>query len=137
MKNVRSNEVFSSNLRKVRKKIGLTQEKLANNLGTATMTISKYERKGVNPILNILTGLFSNFNVNLNWLLNDEDNDDEMFRKEKSPDYGIYSEEKEELDFMMDNIPFIREEILKHFIITKYEFKEEIKKHMEERKIEK
>ena len=109
---------FSRNIRLVRKKFGLSQEEMAEKLHTTKQTIFRYEKGDILPGLNILKYLIRHFNVDINWLL-DEENDDTsgMFLKPKSETYGIYKEEKMEMDYLMDNVPFVRSAVLKNFIL--------------------
>lgn len=124
---------FSKNLRLVRKKFGLSQEEMAEKLHTTKQTIFRYERGDILPGLNILKYLIKNFNVDINWLLNEVDDDNaDMFIQPKPDSYGIYEEEKKEMDYLMDYIPFVRSSVLKHFILFKHENKEEITKFLEE-----
>ena len=127
---------FSKNLKIIRKTLGLTQEEMAGRLHTTKQTIFRYERGDIAPGLNIIQFLLNDFEINLNWLLNDEENTNNMFVAPKPDDYGVYEEDKRELDYLMDHVPFVRSAILKYFILYKHENKEEIRKYLENNGIE-
>jgi transcriptional regulator with XRE-family HTH domain len=131
MKTKNMNKDFSKNLKTIRKTLGLTQEEMAGKLHTTKQTIFRYERGDIAPGLNILQHLLHDFKINLNWLLNEEENTNNMFVAPKPDDYGVYEEDKKELDYLMDHIPFVRSAILKYFILYKHDNKEEIRKFLE------
>lgn len=128
-KNVTIN--FAKNLKKIRKALGFTQEEMAEKLHTTKQTVFRYEKGDIAPGLNILMYLIEDLQININWLLNEEESTDSMFLPPKPENYGIYEEDKMEMDYLMDNIPFVRSAMLKHFILYKHENKEEIRKFLE------
>lgn len=133
MKILTSDKIFCKNLRKVRKSLHLTQEEMAHRLHTTKQTIYRYEKGEASPGVDILKYLARDFNVNLNWLLNERCESEEMFLMDKPIDYGEFVEEINELKFLLDQVPFVRAAILKHFVLYKFENKKEIKKFLEEK----
>lgn len=56
-------------LRELRRDFGLSQEKLAQDLGIAVFTIQKWERGRFLPGVKALITIADRFGVSLNWLL--------------------------------------------------------------------
>lgn len=83
--------VFSTMLRQLRKKAGMTQPELAKKLGVSRSTISMYELGSREPDFETLEGIADIFNVDMNTLIgkeNDTDPNDDtidiLYRKAKS-----------------------------------------------------
>ncbi len=62
-------KVFGETLAKLRKKIGLTQQELAEKLGFSNKTISKWENSETLPEITVLPKLASIFGVSVDYLL--------------------------------------------------------------------
>jgi len=56
-------------LRELRRDFGISQEKLAQELGVAVFTVQKWERGSFLPGVKALIALAEKFSVSLNWLL--------------------------------------------------------------------
>ena len=68
--------MISENLLKLRKNLSLSQEEFALKLSITPRAYVNYERGERKPPYELLIKLSDDFNVNLNWLINDKD---EMF----------------------------------------------------------
>lgn len=66
-------KIFSVNIRKYRKKFGLTQKMLAEATGYSEKTVSKWETEGCIPSVDSLFQIASVFNINLNTLFQDHE----------------------------------------------------------------
>ena len=64
--------MIAENIVKLRKKLGLTQDEFALKLGITTRAYVNYERGERKPPYELLIKLSNDFNVNLNWLINDK-----------------------------------------------------------------
>jgi len=69
--------------KKIRKKLGLTQEELGRAVGVSKQAISNVESLHSNPSIPLLGKLIENLNVNSNWLIADIG---DMFLKPKFDD---------------------------------------------------
>jgi len=70
---------FGKKLKMLRGIQGETQKNLADKCGVAHTTLSKYEKNERRPDSDFLTKLRKTTNVNLNWLLGEEQDIDLMF----------------------------------------------------------
>ena len=61
--------MYGSNLKKIRKKFGLTQEEMALKLGVGVRSYAAYEREENNPPYSMLVLLCKEHNINLNWFV--------------------------------------------------------------------
>lgn len=68
--------IFSKNLTTLRKKVGLTQVELAEKLNYSDKAVSKWERAEAIPDASILKQMASFFNVTIDFLLNEHEEDD-------------------------------------------------------------
>ena len=66
--------MFSENLQKLRKNLQLSQNDFALKLGMNPRAYVNYERGERKPPFELLIDLSNDFNVNLNWLINDKGN---------------------------------------------------------------
>lgn len=130
-------DTFSKNLRKMRKKLGLTQEGLARVLNTTKTTIFRYEKHGASPSLSVLQNIHQKLNVDLNWLLNDTGDPDHMFleRKELVEKSGINDAfpdippDKEVIEL----VKCLEVPIMRYSLIVKYlEYRKLYEAHIEE-----
>jgi transcriptional regulator with XRE-family HTH domain len=126
-------------LRKIRKTLKYTQEKMGSSLGVARPSYDKYERGEVFPGPSALNVLANTFNVSLDWLIT---NRGSMLYSEKAapaenvqpPEEKTQPREKTEPDVLtadvkellalMDRIPLLRYEILTSFHKFKLENKD-------------
>ena len=65
-------EMFGERLKKIRKNLTFTQDKISFELGMATRTYASYERDENNPPYSMLLLLLQKYNVNLNWFVSGE-----------------------------------------------------------------
>lgn len=75
--------MYGKNLKKIRKRLDITQDKMAEMLGISARTYAAYERDENNPPYSMLVILHNNHNVNLNWFITGEG---EMFNPPKFED---------------------------------------------------
>ena len=78
--------MIAENLAKLRKQIQLSQKEFAVKLNINPLTYVNYERGDRKPPYEILIKLFSEYNVNLNWLIADKGemfNNTQQFNAEK------------------------------------------------------
>ncbi len=66
------------NLKKLRKRKGISQQKLADALGTSQQAINKYENQGSEPDIDMLIAMAEFFNTSVDYLVGNT--------KDKKPD---------------------------------------------------
>ena len=86
-------------LRTLRKEKGLTQEKLAEQMGVTNRSVSRWETGSNLPDLAVLIDLAAFYDVDLTELLNGERNGTEMNKEtetalRKAADYSAYDRER-------------------------------------------
>ena len=84
-------EMYSENLKKLRKKMGLSVAKLADLLEMPARTITVYEREESAPSWKLFVQLNNKANVNLNWFVSGEG---QMFNAPKFEDVEDVMEAK-------------------------------------------
>lgn len=105
-------------MRKIRKTLGYTQEKMVSFFNIGRANYSRIEKGEVWPSLQILFTLRSTFNVSLDWLIT---NSGKMFlqcgqkKVTKKIDFGEYGEEIKDLLLFMDKAPIIKHAVLGFF----------------------
>ncbi len=67
------NQFFSTRVKELREKAGLTMDQLAQQIGVTKSRISMWENNGVIPRMNVLLELASFFNVTTDFLLGHDD----------------------------------------------------------------
>ncbi len=117
---------IGARLRRIRKKLGFTQEEMVAFLDIGRANYSRIEKGEVFPNPTIFDVLYFRFNVNLEWLVCNEAS---MFRRDGAGDGGFNelvecSGEVKELLFHIENVPMLRHAILGFFL----EYKEKNKK---------
>ena len=107
-------------MRKVRKTLGFTQEKMVKFFGMGRANYSRIEKGEVWPSPNILHTLRTKFNISLDWLIT---NAGKMFireREKKADDeklkFGEYSDEIKELHDYIEKVPMVKHAILSFFL---------------------
>ena len=75
--------MLKENLKKVRKKLGLSVAKLSDKLEIPAMTLTNYERGDRTPSAQLFIQMNKKLNVNLNWFVTGEG---EMFNPPKFED---------------------------------------------------
>lgn len=61
--------MYSENLRKIRKELDISAQKMADKLGVSQGSIAQYEAGKREPNYNFISRLNEVFNVNLNWFV--------------------------------------------------------------------
>ena len=86
---------FSTNLKKIRKSLGLTQGKLARIIKVSQRTISHYENGDSEPELIIICRLADAFNITIEQLLGyDPQEDPDRYTELKSLTHEFYLKKK-------------------------------------------
>ena len=83
--------MYAENLKKLRKKMGLSVAKMADKLAMSASTLTAYEREERTPSWQLFTQLYLNANVNLNWFVSGEG---QMFNAPKFEDVEDVMEAK-------------------------------------------
>lgn len=87
--------MYKENLKKLRIKLNLSAQKLADKLGSTQVSISNYETGKRKPSYEFLEALHKVYNVNLNWFVSGQG---EMFiGQDKTTSGGITAEEAKAL----------------------------------------
>lgn len=73
-------KMIAENLQKLRKALTFGRKEFAVKLGINPLTYANYERNERKPPYEMLIKLSDDYNVNLNWLINDKG---EMFNKQQ------------------------------------------------------
>ena len=127
---------IGARMRKIRKSLGYTQEKMVSNFDIGRANYSRIEKGEVLPGATILNVLKTEFSVSLDWLIT---NSGKMFLKEKDKradkdkvDMGKYSEEVRELLAYMEKVPMVKHAMLSYFMEYKIQHKKIIKQAMDE-----
>ncbi len=95
---------FSTNLKKIRKSLNLTQGKLANIIKVSQRTISHYENGDSEPELIIICRLADAFNISIEQLLGYEPSDDkERYNDLKILTHDYYMRKKQAENILKDN----------------------------------
>ena len=68
-----SNHFFSTRVKELREKAGLSMEQLAKQLGVTKSRVNMWENNGTAPRMNILIELAKYFNVTTDFLLGNDD----------------------------------------------------------------
>ena len=63
------NLMYSDNLRKIRKELDISAQKMADKLGVSQGSIAQYESGKREPNYNFISRLNEIYNVNLNWFV--------------------------------------------------------------------
>ncbi len=124
-------------LRKVRKTLGYTQEKMVEFFDIGRANYSRIEKGEVWPGANILHTLRTRFNISLDWLIT---NTGKMFTLErekkvygeKKVDFGEYFEEVEELLSCIEKVPMVKHAILSYFFEYKIKNQDLIQQFLDE-----
>jgi transcriptional regulator with XRE-family HTH domain len=78
--------ILAHNIRFLRKKAGLSQEELANNLKIKRSNIAAYEAKNVEPRLSVILEIAKFFNIDISHLLRGKLTDNQTFKSFKLKD---------------------------------------------------
>jgi transcriptional regulator with XRE-family HTH domain len=121
-------------MRKIRKKLGFTQDKMASYFDVGRANYSRIEKGEIFPNPTLLRTLKNEFNISLDWLITDKG---DMFMMDKvgaasTIDFGEHAEEIKDLLFHMERIPMVRHTVLGFFFDYKEKNKKIIKEYLEE-----
>ena len=123
-------------MRKIRKALGFTQEKMVEFFDIGRANYSRIENGEVWPGVSILYKLRTNFNVSLDWLIS---NTGKMFTGEQETkasegrvDFGEYAEEVNELFRHIEKIPMVKHAILSYFLEYKVKNEDIIQRFLNE-----
>ncbi|MEE3299526.1 MAG: helix-turn-helix transcriptional regulator, partial [Candidatus Enteromonas sp.] len=94
---------IANRLVQMRKKMGLSQEQLADKLGLSRQAVSKWERAEASPDTDNLICLAKLYGVSLDELLSTEDSEETIVEEQVKPQQ---EEEKVETEFVDDHISF-------------------------------
>jgi transcriptional regulator with XRE-family HTH domain len=61
--------MYRENLKKLRKELNLSAQKLADKIGSTQVSVSNYETGKYKPSYEFLEALYKQLNVNLNWFV--------------------------------------------------------------------
>jgi transcriptional regulator with XRE-family HTH domain len=78
------NLMYSENLRKIRKELDISAQKMADKLGVSQGSIAQYEAGKREPNYNFISRLNEVYNVNLNWFVSGQG---EMFNGQDKTDH--------------------------------------------------
>lgn len=87
--------MLKENLKKIRKKLGLSVAKLSDRIEIPAMTLTNYERGERTPSAQLFIQLNKKLNINLNWFVSGEG---EMFNAPK------YEDVKDEFEKRVEEI---------------------------------
>lgn len=134
--NVELKKKIGTRIKKIRKAMNFSQEKMSGHFGVVRPSYIKYERGQVFPGPGALYGLLTNFNISLNWLIG---NKGSMYYKEEAQPVDptglqtvIASEEVKELLQHMERIPLLRHEVLSFFYKFKLDYKNLVESSMKD-----
>jgi transcriptional regulator with XRE-family HTH domain len=126
-------------MRKIRKTMGFTQDKMASYFDVGRANYSRIEKGEIFPNPTVLNILKTKFNISLDWLVADKG---KMFQMEKVEetrdlDFGEHTEEIKDLLYHMESIPMVRHTVLGFYFDYKEKNKKIIKEFLEELEQEK
>jgi transcriptional regulator with XRE-family HTH domain len=123
-------------MRKIRKTMGYTQEKMVSYFDIGRANYSRIEKGEVWPGVHILFVLRTRFCVSLDWLIT---NTGKMFTRDRQNkgaeakiDLGHYSDEVKDLLNYIDKIPMVKHAILSYFLEYKIKNQAIIQHFLEE-----
>ena len=123
-------------MRKIRKTLGYTQEKMVEFFDIGRANYSRIEKGEVWPGANILHTLRTKFNVSLDWLIT---NTGKMFIREREKkgdgervEFGEYTKEVKELLRYIEKVPMVKHAILSYFLEYKIKNQEIIQQFLED-----
>jgi transcriptional regulator with XRE-family HTH domain len=124
-------------MRKIRKALGYTQEKMVEFFDIGRANYSRIEKGEVWPGANILYTLRTKFDISLDWLIT---NSGKMFVREREKkgdgekvNFGEYSKEVKELLRYIEKIPMVKHAILSYFLEYKIKNQDIIQQFLDNR----
>ncbi len=129
-------KAIGQRMRKIRKALGYTQEKMVSFFDIGRANYSRVENGEVFPGVKILYTLREKFNVSLDWLIT---NTGKMFirdreRKEYNDKiyFGQYTEEIRELLSYVERVPMVKHAIISCFLEYKIKHQKMIQQFLED-----
>jgi transcriptional regulator with XRE-family HTH domain len=131
-------------MRKVRKALGYTQEKMVSYFDIGRANYSRIEKGEVLPNCAVLNSLHTQFAVSLDWLIADsgkmfvwsrnQNPDQNREKKEQTRKINVseYGKEVRELLITINKVPMVKHAILGFFLEYKAKHKEIIQRTLEE-----
>jgi len=125
-------------MRKVRKTLGYTQEKMVEFFDIGRANYSRIEKGEVWPGANILHTLRTKFNISLDWLITNtgkmftREREKKVYSEKEKADFGGYFEEVEELLSYIEKVPMIKHAILSYFLEYKIKNQDLIQQFLDE-----
>lgn len=121
-------------MRRVRKTMGFTQDKMASFFDVGRANYSRIEKGEIFPNPTVLNILKTKFNISLDWLITDHG---KMFQADniessRAMDFGEHTEEIKDLMYHMEQIPMVRHTVLGFYFDYKEKNKKIIKEFLEE-----
>jgi transcriptional regulator with XRE-family HTH domain len=122
-------------MRKIRKALGFTQEKMVSHFNIGRANYSRIEKGEVLPNATVLNCLRTQFGVSLDWLIAEcghmfvrsEDQDRAKKTPDRKVDLSNCSEEIRELLLTMDQVSMVKHAMLSFFLEYKARHKEIIR----------
>jgi transcriptional regulator with XRE-family HTH domain len=126
-------------MRKIRKTLGYTQEKMVTFFDIGRANYSRIEKGEVWPGAHILYTLRTKFNVSLDWLIT---NTSKMFIREREKkgyservDFGEYTKEVKDLLRYIEKVPMVKHAILSYFLEYKIKNQEIIQQFLDDNEL--
>jgi transcriptional regulator with XRE-family HTH domain len=121
-------------MRKVRKSMGFTQDKMASFFDVGRANYSRIEKGEIFPNPNVLNILRTQFNISLDWLITDQGKMANVDKVDNSSvlEFGEHTEEIKDLLYHMGRIPMVRHTVLGFYFDYKEKNKKIIKEFLEE-----
>ena len=125
-------------MRKIRKAMGFTQEKMVSHFNIGRANYSRIEKGEVLPNATVLNCLRTQFGVSLDWLIagfgnmfvRDENQDRGKKTPESSGEADNYREETRDLILTMEKIPMVKHAMLGFFLEYKVKHRDVIQEVM-------
>jgi transcriptional regulator with XRE-family HTH domain len=113
----------------VRKKLGLTQQKMVASFNIGRANYSRVETGGVSPNCLVLNALRKVHNISLDWVISGDgemfaDRDEARNERGNNESFGEYTEEVLDLLNCIEHIPMVKHSVLKYFLEYKHAHEE-------------
>jgi len=126
-------------IRKIRKSLGFTQEKMVAHFNVGRANYSRIEKGEVSPSLTILHALNQKFNVSLDWLIGNKGSmfirdhykknlKDKVYNDDRT--LGQCNREVTELLTYLEKVPMVKHAVLCYFLEYKLKHQEMIQEYL-------
>ncbi|UCH92734.1 MAG: helix-turn-helix transcriptional regulator [Candidatus Aminicenantes bacterium] len=123
-------------IREIRRFLGYTQVQMVSFFDIGRANYSRIEKGEIFPAATILSTLRKEFKVSLDWLITGEGgmfhHQKQKKEEKKSPGFGEYTEEINDLLFHLQNVPMVRHALLGFFLEYKTKNQHIIRQILEE-----